>query len=164
MNVATAYTFPPLQPMFLHTIINRSLRLCYMPSSGIVDSGHLTAITGIPLGRAHQVRGSGARAGRCDWTLRLWTTVRPTPTLACHMTGSAYIHSQKPPKSVTAPCNSDETRDYSILRTWIYWDVQWRNERWMSSPRPQAQGCSVATSGAEEVSRYSSSSSSSASS
>ncbi|HEX9868809.1 MAG TPA: hypothetical protein VGC99_09485 [Candidatus Tectomicrobia bacterium] len=50
MNVATAYTSPPLQPMLLHAIIDRNLRLCYTSNSGIVDSGHLTAITEIYLG------------------------------------------------------------------------------------------------------------------
>ena len=52
--------------MLLHAIIDRNLRLCYTSNSGIVDSGHLTALTGIYLGVAHQVRGSGARAGRYD--------------------------------------------------------------------------------------------------
>jgi len=47
--------------MSLHAIINRGLRLFSLPSSGIVDSGHFTAIAGIPMEVAHQVRGSGAR-------------------------------------------------------------------------------------------------------
>jgi len=52
MNVATAYTSPPLQPRLLQAIIDRNLRLCYTSNSGIVDSGHLTALTGIYLGVA----------------------------------------------------------------------------------------------------------------
>ena len=42
--------FPGCNRSHLHAIINRSLRLCYMSGSGIVDICHLTAITETPLG------------------------------------------------------------------------------------------------------------------